>query len=145
MRRAELPGERLLVLTPGYRGGAEPHPRRVLDAQVAEPAEAEDRGYELTAGEECSYCDPARRSLTKSATAKPISDGLSSWTKWTPLTVTSFWLGHWRQKSRGRPLSRAPGTRSHAEASICEAKGIELLHCAPYIRKWMSRERGREE
>src|SRR5262245_38807237 len=43
VRRAELPGERLLVLTPGDRSGAEPHPRRVLHAQVAEPAEAEDR------------------------------------------------------------------------------------------------------
>jgi anti-anti-sigma regulatory factor len=29
--------------------------------------------------------------------------------------------------------------------SFCEAEGIELLHCAPYIRKWMSRERGRAE
>ena len=29
--------------------------------------------------------------------------------------------------------------------SFCEAEGIELLHCAPYIRQWMSRERGREE
>jgi len=29
--------------------------------------------------------------------------------------------------------------------SICEAEGIELLHCAPYIREWMGRERGREE
>ena len=29
--------------------------------------------------------------------------------------------------------------------SSCEAEGIELLHCAPYIRQWMSRERGREE
>ena len=29
--------------------------------------------------------------------------------------------------------------------SVCEAEGIELLHCAPYIRKWMGRERGREE
>ena len=29
--------------------------------------------------------------------------------------------------------------------SICEAEGIELLHCAPYIREWMSRERAREE
>ncbi|PYO57782.1 MAG: hypothetical protein DMD83_07480 [Candidatus Rokuibacteriota bacterium] len=27
----------------------------------------------------------------------------------------------------------------------CEAEGIELLHCAPYIREWMSRERGRGE
>ena len=24
----------------------------------------------------------------------------------------------------------------------CEAQGIELLHCAPYIREWMRRERG---
>jgi anti-anti-sigma regulatory factor len=24
----------------------------------------------------------------------------------------------------------------------CESEGIELLHCAPYIRKWMDRERG---
>lgn len=29
--------------------------------------------------------------------------------------------------------------------SFCEAEGIELLHCAPYIRQWMGRERGREE
>jgi hypothetical protein len=27
----------------------------------------------------------------------------------------------------------------------CEAEGIELLHCAPYIREWMHRERGRGE
>ena len=27
----------------------------------------------------------------------------------------------------------------------CEAEGIGLLHCAPYIREWMSGERGREE
>ena len=25
----------------------------------------------------------------------------------------------------------------------CEAEGIELLKCAPYIREWMSQERGR--
>ena len=25
----------------------------------------------------------------------------------------------------------------------CEAEGIELLNCAPYIREWMSRQRGR--
>jgi hypothetical protein len=24
----------------------------------------------------------------------------------------------------------------------CEAKGISVLHCSPYIREWMSRERG---
>lgn len=29
--------------------------------------------------------------------------------------------------------------------SFCEAEGIALLHCAPYIRQWMDRERGREE
>ena len=27
----------------------------------------------------------------------------------------------------------------------CEAEGIELRHCAPYIREWMTRERGRGE
>ncbi|HZO53125.1 MAG TPA: hypothetical protein VFB63_10430 [Bryobacteraceae bacterium] len=27
----------------------------------------------------------------------------------------------------------------------CEAKGIEVVHCAPYIREWMTRDRGREE
>ena len=27
----------------------------------------------------------------------------------------------------------------------CEAEGIELLHCPPYIREWMDRERRREE
>ena len=26
----------------------------------------------------------------------------------------------------------------------CEAEGIELAHCAPYIREWMTRDRGRE-
>ena len=25
----------------------------------------------------------------------------------------------------------------------CEAEGIELRHCAPYIREWMGREQGR--
>ncbi len=25
----------------------------------------------------------------------------------------------------------------------CEAEGIELVHCARYIREWMDRERGR--
>jgi hypothetical protein len=29
--------------------------------------------------------------------------------------------------------------------SFCETEGIALLHCAPYIRQWMDRERGREE
>ena len=27
----------------------------------------------------------------------------------------------------------------------CEAEGIELQHCPPYIREWMERERRREE
>jgi hypothetical protein len=27
--------------------------------------------------------------------------------------------------------------------SECEAKGIELLHCSPYIREWITRERQR--
>ena len=27
----------------------------------------------------------------------------------------------------------------------CEAEGIELRHCAPYIREWMGREQGRGE
>ena len=27
----------------------------------------------------------------------------------------------------------------------CEAEGVSLLHCSPYIRKWMSRERSRPE
>ena len=27
----------------------------------------------------------------------------------------------------------------------CETEGIELLHCAPYIREWMGREQGRRE
>jgi hypothetical protein len=29
--------------------------------------------------------------------------------------------------------------------NACEAKGISLLHCSPYIRKWMLREQGRPE
>jgi len=27
--------------------------------------------------------------------------------------------------------------------SSCEAKGIELAHCSPYIREWITRERRR--
>ena len=27
----------------------------------------------------------------------------------------------------------------------CETEGIELRHCAPYIREWMGREQGRGE
>src|SRR2546422_11711139 len=27
----------------------------------------------------------------------------------------------------------------------CEAEGIEVRHCAPYIREWMGREQGRGE
>ena len=27
----------------------------------------------------------------------------------------------------------------------CEAEGVELRHCAPYIREWMVREQGRGE
>jgi hypothetical protein len=27
----------------------------------------------------------------------------------------------------------------------CKAEGIELRHCAPYIREWMGREQGRGE
>ena len=26
----------------------------------------------------------------------------------------------------------------------CEADGIQLMHCAPYIREWMSKDRGGE-
>jgi hypothetical protein len=25
--------------------------------------------------------------------------------------------------------------------NVCEAEGISVVHCSPYIRKWMSRER----
>ena len=28
--------------------------------------------------------------------------------------------------------------------ATCEAAGAELLHCCPYIREWISRERARE-
>ena len=27
--------------------------------------------------------------------------------------------------------------------NACEAKGISMLHCSPYIREWMLQERGR--
>jgi len=27
----------------------------------------------------------------------------------------------------------------------CEAKGISVVHCSPYIREWMSRERSHEK
>ena len=27
--------------------------------------------------------------------------------------------------------------------NACEAEGISVLHCSPYIREWMRRERGR--
>ena len=55
-----------------------------------------------------SYAARTRR--TKSATARPISSGLSSWTKWRPLTVTSVWLGQVRQTSRWRPTRMEPGS-----------------------------------
>jgi hypothetical protein len=29
--------------------------------------------------------------------------------------------------------------------NACEADGISLLHCSPYIREWMSRERSRSK
>jgi hypothetical protein len=29
--------------------------------------------------------------------------------------------------------------------NACEAKGISVLHCSPYISEWMSRERSRPE
>jgi len=29
--------------------------------------------------------------------------------------------------------------------NACEAKGISVLHCSPYIREWMLRERSRRE
>jgi len=29
--------------------------------------------------------------------------------------------------------------------NACEASGISVLHCSPYIRKWMLRERSRPE
>ena len=29
--------------------------------------------------------------------------------------------------------------------NACEAEGIPVLHCSPYIRKWMLRERGRQK
>ena len=29
--------------------------------------------------------------------------------------------------------------------NACEAEGIPVLHCSPYIRKWMLREQGRPE
>ena len=29
--------------------------------------------------------------------------------------------------------------------NACEAKGISVLHCSPYIRKWMLRERSQPE
>src|SRR5262249_10653504 len=41
--RAEFPGERLLVLAASDGNGTEAHLRRVLNAEVAEPTDAEDR------------------------------------------------------------------------------------------------------
>jgi hypothetical protein len=29
--------------------------------------------------------------------------------------------------------------------NACEAKGISILHCSPYIREWMLQERGRKK
>lgn len=29
--------------------------------------------------------------------------------------------------------------------NACEAEGISVLHCSPYIREWMIRERGRSK
>jgi hypothetical protein len=50
----------------------------------------------------------------------------------------------------GRPvvLELAEVTLVDVEAvrflSACEAQGIELRHCPPYIRKWIAREDGRK-
>ena len=29
--------------------------------------------------------------------------------------------------------------------NACEAKGVSILHCSPYIREWMLQERGRQK
>src|SRR6516165_3126219 len=42
------------------------------------------------------------------AMARPISSGESSWTKWTPLTVTSVCAGKLRACSRTLPSARIP-------------------------------------
>jgi hypothetical protein len=39
-------------------------------------------------------------------------------------------------------LADAEGVRFLNE---CEAKGISVVHCSPYIREWMLRERSRRE
>ena len=62
-----------------------------------------------------------RNETTKADTASPIAFGLSSWTKWTPGTVTSVWLGQVRQNSRGRPVRMAPGS------ALIKSLGIGLF------------------
>src|SRR5215471_17282285 len=52
-----------------------------------------------------------RTRRTKSATAWPISWGLSSWRKWRPFTVTSVWFNQARQSSRCLPTRIEPGIR----------------------------------
>src|ERR1700761_2013978 len=46
--------------------------------------------------------------LIQAATARPISSGESSWTKWIPLTVTSVCAGKLRACSRTLPPARIP-------------------------------------
>jgi len=41
---------------------------------------------------------------------------------------------------RGVSLISVEGVRF---LNACEAEGISVLHCSPYIREWMLRERGR--
>ena len=53
---------------------------------------------------------PVLPQASSSATARPISRGESSCTKWVPLTVTSFWFGQLRQNSRCGPVRITPGS-----------------------------------
>ncbi len=48
------------------------------------------------------------RDIIQPAMARPISSGESSWTKWTPATVTSVCAGKLQVKSRTAPWARIP-------------------------------------
>ncbi len=56
-------------------------------------------------------------------------------------------LGHIRRSTHAIALDladvRLVDVATVRFLSFCEAEGTELLHCAPYIREWMKRERAR--
>ena len=67
--------------------------------------------------------------MTHSDIACPISWGESSWIKWVPLAVTSFWFFHARQNSLCFPTSIDPGSAFINNFGI----GIAIFICTLFL------------